>query len=131
MKKITLIQTFILLTAFANAADYNYNVQMKESDGSVHDMGDVHIKVNQDNQAAPGAPKLVTTENNANAQLLAKIQDYIKSNYKNYNVTVRIIGGVVQLNGNVNSRQDQKSIEDAILKIDGVKKVDNQIKIGS
>jgi hypothetical protein len=131
MRKIVLIQSFVLLTAFAGAAEYNYSVQMKESDGSVHNMGDVRINVNQDTQAAPGTPKLVTADNNANAQLIAKIQAYIKANYQGYNVTVKLIDGVVHLNGIVSSGQDRKNIEDAILKMDGVKKVDNQIKVGT
>ncbi len=122
MKKIILIQS-LLLTAFAGAAEYNYSVQMKESDGSVHNMGDVQINVNQD------TPKQVTAENNANAQLIAKIQDYIKSNYQNYNINVKVIGGVVQLSGTVSREQDRKSLEEAVSKLDGVKKVDNQIQV--
>lgn len=128
MKKIVLIQSFVLLTAFAGAADYNYSVQMKESDGSVHDMGDVHINVNQEGL---GTPKPVTADNNANVRLIAKIQDYIKSHYQGYNISIKLIDGVVHLNGIVSSGQDRKSIEDAILKIEGVKKVDNQIKVGT
>lgn len=124
MKKIILIQS-LLLTAFAGAAEYNYSVQMKESDGSVHNMGDVQINVNQD------TPKQVTAENNANAQLIAKIQDYIKSNYQNYNINVKVIGGVVQLSGTVSREQDRKSLEEAVSKLDGVKKVDNQIQVNS
>lgn len=127
MKKIILIQSFVLIAAFATAADYNYSVQMKESDGSVHNMGDVHINVNQD---ALGKPMPVNSDN-VNVQLITKIQDYIKANYQGYNVTVKIIDGVVHLNGIVNSSQDRKSIEEAILKMDGVKKVENQITVGT
>lgn len=158
MKKIVLIQSFVLLTAFAGAAEYNYSVQMKESDGSVHDMGDVRINVNQDGHAAPstytapethsapatyaapanhavpathvGSPRPVTVDN-ANVKLIARIQEYVKANYQGYNLTVKIVDGVVHLNGIVSSGQDRKNIEDAILKMDGVKKVDNQIKVGT
>lgn len=128
MKKIVLIQSFFLLAAFANAADYNYSVQMKESDGSVHNMGDVQININEE---ALGKPKPVTAENNANVQLLTKIQDYIKSNYQGYNITVKLIGGVVHLNGTASSEQDKKNIEAAISKMDGVKSVDNQVVVGA
>ena len=131
MKKLILIQSFVMLTAYLAAADYHYSVQMKESDGSVHNMGDVHINVNQDANAAPGAPKLVTADNNANAQLLAKVQDYIRSHYQGYNITVKLVDGIVHLSGIVRSDQDQKSIEEAVSKMSGVKKVDNQLKVGT
>lgn len=128
MKKIVLIQSLVLLTAFAGAADYNYSVQMKESDGTVRNMGDVQINVNQE---ALGTPRLVNAENNTNVQLISKIQNYIKSTYQGYNVTLKVSEGVVYLHGIVSSEQDKKNIEAAILKMDGVKKVDNQIKVGT
>jgi hypothetical protein len=40
--------TFTVLCAYLGAADYEYSLEMKESDGTVHYMGDVHIHVNEE-----------------------------------------------------------------------------------
>jgi hypothetical protein len=124
MKKI-LMTGFIIYTSFASAETktYDYSVDMRESDGTVQHMGDVRVNVTQEGS--------YMQESNTNAQLLNSIQDYIKNSYREYNINIHIQDGVVTLQGLVKSDSDKKSIENAVMQFDGVKKVENKLQVGS
>lgn len=112
----------------AEAASYNYSVDMTDSEGKVQHMGDVQVNINQE-----GATTTEGMDMNmeANHPLLDKIQNYIKSSYKEFNINIHIKDGVVTLQGVVRSENDKKNIENAISKFEGVKKVDNKLQVGT
>lgn len=125
MKKLVILFAgFAMFSNDVKAATYDYSVEMKESDGTVTHMGDVQVNINQEGENAE-------LPNEANQTLLNKIQNTIKSSYQDYNINVKLMPEAVILTGTVKSEQDKRQIEQDILKIDGVKKVDNRLQVGS
>ncbi len=124
MKK-ELILVAILYSSFAVAETktYDYSVEMRESDGTVKNMGDIQVNINREDSTMG--------EGNQNAHLLNNIQNYIKSSYREYNISIHIQDGVVTLQGVVKSDSDKKNIESAVMQFDGVKKVENNLQVGS
>lgn len=91
MKKgLFLITGIVMYSSIAGAATYDYSVEMKESDGSVHKMGDVQVNINQEGEESQSS----ASHNN---DLLNKIQNQIRNNYREYNVNINIRDGVVTL----------------------------------
>lgn len=55
----------------------------------------------------------------------------IQNSINNPNVTTSVSNGVVTLRGNVSSDQEKRDIENRVTNMNGVKKVDNQLKVTS
>lgn len=65
----------------------------------------------------------------SNDLLIRDVRDKLRGSYKNYNINIHVMDGVVTLTGTVKTLQDKDKIEKDIKKIDGVKKVDNQLQV--
>lgn len=70
-------------------------------------------------------------ENVSNEQLLNQIQYTLKGSFKNYNLNINVEDGVVTLSGVVNSDSDKSSLESKVKNIRGVRKVNNQLQVGT
>lgn len=70
-----------------------------------------------------------TGDQTENQRIVLEIQNRLKDTYRNYNVNIRIVDGVVYLTGFASSQEDKKGIEDMVSKINGVKQVKNDVQI--
>lgn len=62
-------------------------------------------------------------------QLRSEIISLLQRSYRNYNINVKIVDGTVTLIGVVNSSRDKSDIENAVLNIEGVRKVNNKLQV--
>lgn len=62
-------------------------------------------------------------------QTLNEVQTAIKNAYKNYNINISIMDGVITLTGMVKSENDKQNIEKTIENINGVKGVNNRLEV--
>lgn len=123
-KKHLLVACLALYSSVAGAAAYDYSVEMKESDGNVRN-GNIRINlIPNGKEDAKGVD-----DHHDNAQLLGRIQNLIQSSYRKYNINIHLQGDVVTLVGVVESDSDKRNIEKDILKINGVKKVENKLQV--
>lgn len=129
-RKLILISGFLMCTCLANAASYDYSIDMTDSEGNVQHMGDMQVNIYQEGDSRSQTSN-GTEDNSKNAMLLHKIQSAIKSSYKEYNINIHLREGVVTLQGVVRSDNDKMNIENEVLKIEGIKKVNNQLQVGS
>lgn len=71
-----------------------------------------------------------SAESRDDFKILGEVQDAIKRSYRNYNINIRIFDGIVTLTGVVNSEHEKQTVENKVRKVQGVKKVNNQITVG-
>ena len=64
-----------------------------------------------------------------NDRIMRNVQDKLKGTYKNYNINIHVLDGVVTLTGSVKSSQDKLNIESDVSALKDVKKVDNKLEV--
>jgi osmotically-inducible protein OsmY len=123
MKKTALfLYAFVLFSAFAEGAIYDYSVDVTDFVGKTHHLGDIHIDINEQ-----GALETASTE--AEAQFANNIRTQIKQSYFDYKINIHFLDGVLTLQGFVRTIGDKSNIEKDMLKVEGVKKVENKLQI--
>lgn len=89
----------------------------------------------RNNLADMGAPKSTATPDlSADNRIAKKVQDAIQGGIfstRYNNVTFDVANNAVTLKGTVENEKDKRSLQESIAKIDGVKNVNNQIRVTS
>ena len=84
----------------------------------------------RDNRYATNDTRAMNETRSATAVVLSdsQIKDNVKDALQNSDVSVSVDSGVVTLKGEVGSTQMKNDIENRVSSMDGVKRVDNQLK---
>lgn len=115
-KSSSIILLGSLCVSLALSAASNYSGSQSENDSNLK------VNVTQGNQKTP-------YDNSEDFRILNDVQEAIKSYSRGNNINVRIMDGVITVNGTVRSPFDKQNIENSILQVRGVQKVDNQLQV--
>lgn len=111
------------------AANYNYgSAQQNQTLESSSDGPDVRADIRHQG-ARSQEFQMGDMGSPADQRLLNEINNLLKSSYSGYNFNIHIRDGVVTLKGSVKSNSDMIDIQNAILRINGVKSVNNQLSV--
>ncbi len=108
----------------ANAA--YYTTDQAAQDNRDNGSADLHVDIKKDTSTSQEfIPGNVGTP--SDQRILNEINDLLRRYYSGYNINIHINNGVVTVKGVVRSSNDILDIQNSLLRIDGVKSVDNQL----
>lgn len=108
--------------------DNNYNAPNDNTNFNNNNWNNNAPNLNQQNPRFANSDAALANAN-SDTSIQDQIQNRVKAAYKQYNLNIRVSGGIVTLAGTVGSQQDKDAIEKEVNNVPGVKKILNQITV--